>query len=88
MEICETSGVPTPMILRLYQSNGYIKKKLRARRAQKCNALVVAETALTSAGPQSTPFQGSQYMDKNGNMRKFRPTNPHGTAFAPKQWLY
>ena len=21
-------------------------------------------------------------------MRKFGPTNPHGTAFAPKQWLY
>ena len=21
-------------------------------------------------------------------MRNFAPTNPHGTAFAPKQWLY
>ena len=21
-------------------------------------------------------------------MRNFDPTNPHGTAFAPKQWLY
>ena len=21
-------------------------------------------------------------------MRNFWPTNPHGTAFAPKQWLY
>ena len=21
-------------------------------------------------------------------MRNFGPTNPHGTAFAPKQWLY
>ena len=21
-------------------------------------------------------------------MRKFGPTNPHGTGFAPKEWLY
>ena len=27
-------------------------------------------------------------MAQNGNMRKFGPTNPNGTAFAPKQWLY
>ena len=76
------------MVPRLHQSNGYIKRKLHVWRAQKCNALVSAETVLTSAGQQTTPFHGGQYMDDNGNMRNFGPTNPHGTAFAPKQWLY
>ena len=42
----------------------------------------------TSAGPQTTPFHGWQYRTENGNMRNFGPTNPHGAAFAPKQWLY
>ena len=27
-------------------------------------------------------------MAENGNMWKFGPNNPHGTTFAPKQWLY
>ena len=28
------------------------------------------------------------YRVQKGNMRNFVRTNPHGTAFAPKQWLY
>ena len=31
--------------------NGYIKRKVRGRRVQKCIALVGADTVLTSAGP-------------------------------------
>ena len=88
MEICETSGLPIPMVPRLHQSNGYIKRKLGECRAQKCNAIVGADTVLTSAGPQTTPFHGGQHRAKNGNMRNFGPTNPHGTAFAPKQWFH
>ena len=84
----ETSALPIPMVRRLHQSNGYIKRKLRAWRVQKCIALVGADTVLTSSGPETTPFQGRQYRAQNGNMRNFGPTNPHGTAFAPKQWLY
>ena len=76
------------MVPRLHQSNGYIKKKLRAWRVQNCIALVGADTVLTSACKQSTPFHGGYYRARNGNMRNFGPTNPHGTAFAPKQWLY
>ena len=57
-EICENSGLPIPMVPRLYQCNGYIKRKLRAWRVQKCIALVVADIALTSAGPQTTPCHG------------------------------
>ena len=88
MEIRETSALPIYMILRLHQSNGYIKRKLRAWRVQKCIALVGADTVLTSWGPETTSFQKRQYRAQNGNMRNFGPTNPHGTAFAPKQWLY
>ena len=88
MEICETSALPIPMVSRLHQSNGYIKRNLRAWTVQKCLALVGADTVLTSSGPETTPFHGRQYRAQNGNMRNFGPTNPHGTAFAPKQWLY
>ena len=57
-------------------------------RAQKCNDLVGTETVLTCTDLQTTPFDWDLYRAKNGNMRNFGPTNPHGTAFAPKQWLY
>ena len=87
MEICKTLGLQIPMVPRLHQSNGYIKRKLHVWRAEKCNALVGTETVLISAGPQTTPFHGEQYWAENGNIRKFGPTNPHGTAFAPKEWL-
>ena len=88
MEICETSALSIPMVPRLHQSNGYIKRNLRAWRVQKCIAQVGADTVLTTAWKQSTPFHGGLYRAENGNMRNFGPINPHGTAFAPKQWLY
>ena len=87
-EICETSGLPIPMVPRLHQCNGYIKRKLRAWRVQKCITLLGAVIALTSAGPQTTPSHGGQYRVHQGNMRNFGPTNTHGTASAPMQWLY
>ena len=58
IEICGTSGLLIPMVLRLHQSNGYIKRKLRALRVQKCIALVGADTVLIRAWPQTTPFHG------------------------------
>ena len=61
MEICETSMFSIPMVPCLHQGNGYIKRKLRVSRGQKRNALVGAETVLTSVEPQTTPFHGSQY---------------------------
>ena len=87
-EICETSGLPNPMVQRLHQCNGYIKTKLPAWRVQICIALVAADTVLTSAGPQTTPCHGGQYRVQRGNLRNFGPTKLHGTAFAPMQWLY
>ena len=88
MEICEILGLLIPMVPLLHQSNGYIKKKLRAWRVQKCIDLVGADTVLFTAWPQSTPFHWGWYRALNGNMRNFGPTNSHGAAFVPKQWLY
>ena len=61
MEIFEISGLPILMVPRLHQSNGYMERKLWEWRAQKCIALVGAETVLTSAGPKTTPFLGGQF---------------------------
>ena len=88
LEICETQVIPIPMIPRLHQSNGYIKRKLRAWRVQKCIVLIGADNVLIPAWLQSILFHVGQYTAKNGNMRNFDPTNAHGTAIAPKQWLY
>ena len=87
-EICESSSLPIPMEPRLHQCNGYIIRKIRAWRVQKCISLVGTDTVLTSAWPQTTSYHGGQYRVQRGNMRKFEPTNPHGTASAPMQWLY
>ena len=88
MEICETSALQILMVRHLDECNGYIKRQLRAWRVQKCILLVGADTVLITAWPQSTSFHGGLYRAPNGNMRNFGPTNPHGTAFSPKQWLY
>ena len=88
MEICETLCLPIPMVPRLHKSNGYIKRKLRIWRAQKCIALVCAQNVPTTALLYNIRFQGVQHMTKDENMRNFVPTNLHGTAFVPKQWLY
>ena len=88
MEICENSGLPILMVPRWHQSNGYIKSKLRVWTFQNCIALVGADTVLTRSGPQTTPFLTGKYRAQNRNMRNFGPTNPHGTAFTRKQWLY
>ena len=58
MEICEISCILIPKVPRLHQSNGYIKGKLRVLRAQKCIALVGAESMLTSVGPKNSPLLG------------------------------
>ena len=64
------------------------QKEATVWRAQKFIALVGVETVLTSVGQETTWFHGGQFRAGNGNMRNLGPTNPHGTAFALKQWLY
>ena len=76
------------MVQRLHQSNSYTKRKLLLWRVQKCISLVGEETILSSAGTQTTSFQKGEYRAENGNIRNFGDSNPHGTAIAPKQWLY
>ena len=87
-EICEISSLPIPMVPRLHQCNGYIKRKLRAWRVQKGITLVGADTVLTSAEPKTTTCHGGKYRVQRGNVRNFEPTNPDGTASAPMQRLY
>ena len=87
MEICGISDLSILMVPCLHQTNGYIKRKLRAWRVQKCIALVGADTVVTSAWPQTTQCRGGLYRVQNGNMRNFGFINPHGTVLAPKQWL-
>ena len=87
MEKREIPCTPICMVQRFHQSNGYIKGKLRVWRAQKCIALVGAENPLTSSVPKNTPLYGWRYRIENENLRNFVHPNPHGTAFAPKQWL-
>ena len=43
---------------------------------------------LPLCGSKVPRLMGGQYRAQNVNMRNFGPTNPHGTAFAPKQQLY
>ena len=87
-EICEISSLPIPIVPRLHQCNGYIKRKLRAWRVLKCIDLVGVDTVLTSAGSHTTPCHWGQYRVHYGNMRNFGPTNTHGTASAPMLCLY
>ena len=60
----------------------------RVWRAQKCIALVGAETVLTIAGLQTTSFHGGQYRAWTGNMRNFGPTYRHDTTFPQEECLY
>ena len=64
------------------------EKEAMGMESSKIITLVGADTAFTSAGLQITQFNGGQDRAENGNMRNFWPTNPHGTAFAPKQWSH
>ena len=64
------------------------QKEATGMESSKCIALVGEKTVLTSAGPQTTPFHGGQYIAGNSNIRNSRPTNLHGTAFAPNIWHY
>ena len=82
------SGLRLAMVLCLHQRIAYIKRKLRVWRAKKCVALVCRKTPPTCAGLQTTLFHVWRYGAENGNMLNFVPTNPHCTAFAPKQCLY
>ena len=59
------------------------QKEATGMESPKCIDLVGADTVVTTAWKQSTPFHGG-YRAQNSNMRKFGPTYPHGTALPRK----
>ena len=73
MEICETSALPIAMVPRFHKSNGYIKRKKRAWRVQKCIAQVGTDTVLTSEWKQSTPFHWEVVYSQEWKYAKVRP---------------
>ena len=86
-EIWRNLGLPFATMQSLHQSNVYTKRNLGLWRAQKFIPLVGAKSALTCAGPQTTPSPVSQYRAENGNLEKFKSTYRHSAVFAPKQCL-
>ena len=62
--------------------------KLEGRRSQKYGFCVGAKRVQTSTGPQRTRFHIRPYKAANGNLRQFSASNPHGTMFALRQYLY
>ena len=80
--------VPTNPHCTTFAPKQCLYQKEAVWRAQECIALVRGKTPPTCAGLQTTQFHGWQFGAENRNMRTFGPTNPHCTAFAPKQWLY
>ena len=87
MEICEISALPIPMVPRLHQSNGYMKRKLWAWKS-KLYRPSLCRNRTYHCVEAKYPVSWGYYNAQNGNMRNFGSTNPHGTAFEPKQWLY
>ena len=71
------------MVQCLHKSNVYIKRKPGLWRTRKCIPLVGAKSALTCAGPQTTPSHVRRYRTEKGNFWKFGPSFYHGAAFAP-----
>ena len=65
MEICGNWGLHIAMVQCLYQSNDYMKRKLREWTAQKCNFPVRAKTVPSGAGLQITPFFAEPYRADN-----------------------
>ena len=68
------------MVPCLHQRNIYIQKKLQVWKEQKCIPQSDAETPLTCAVRQTTPFYGRWYRAKYGNLRKLGWTYHHGTV--------
>ena len=71
IEIFKISGLPNDMVPCLHQCNVYIKRKLLAWRAQKCNLLVSAKTEPTGTGQQTNTCITAPYSASIRNFSKF-----------------
>ena len=58
MDLCGNSGLPIPMVPRSHQSNGSIKRKVRAWRVQKCITLSLHIPYLPVRGRKVSGFMG------------------------------
>ena len=87
-ESCLNWDGPIAMVPCLHQGNIYTKRKLRARRDQKCIPLVGAITPLICAGRQNTPSRLMRYRAKTGKLRKLGRTYRHGTVLPPRKYLH
>ena len=76
------------MVPCLHLGNIDIKRKLWLWIDQKYIPLLCVKTPLTYEGRQTTPSKGTRYRAENANMRKLGWTYRHGSAFAPRQYLY
>ena len=88
IESCINCDGPISMVPCLHQGNIYTKRKLRVWRDKKYIPLVGAITPLKWAGRHNTPSRGRQYRAQNGKFGKLGRTYGHGTAFAPRKFLY
>ena len=88
MKSCLNWDGPIAKASWLFQGNIYNKRKLRARRDQKCIPLVGAITALTCPGRENTQSRLMRYRAKTGKVRKLGRTYRHGTVLAPRKYLY
>ena len=88
LESLENWDGPMAMVPCFHQGIIYTKRKLRVWRDQKCIPLVGAITTLTCAVRHNTPSRGRQYRAQNGKFDKLGRTYGHGTAFAPRKYLY
>ena len=87
MEICGPSGLPIPIVPCFHHSNGY-EKEATGMESSKMYCPSRCRYRTYQCVAENYPVSWGFNRVLKGNMRNFGPTNPHGTAFAPKQWLY
>ena len=87
-ESCVKWSGPIAMLPGLHQGYIYTKRKIRVWRDQKCIPLVCRITTLTCSVCQTTSSRVRRYRAKKGKLCKLGWNNRHGTAFAPRQYLY
>ena len=87
-ESCLNWDGPIAMLPCLHQGNIYTKRKLRARRDQKCIPLVGAITPVICAGRQNTPSRLIRYRAKTGKLPKLGWAYRQGIVLAPRKYLY
>ena len=85
IKIYVNSGLPIGMVPRFYIRN---QKKATGMDSPTMYCYTPLINRIYLCGSAYYPVSWGQYRAENGNLRKFGPTNPHGTAFAPNNISY